>query len=109
MTQTFGTTNVDVRASGDFRAGPYLYFVQTERARFGLLGGGSWNTLLGPGFNLGVGAVVWLGRNLDLQLSWTVAFYPAAADHLRSAGVTGDPSVPWLQGGGIAIGLLFHP
>ena len=105
--------NLDLLGSGDFRADGYWWALKTEKSRFGPMAGFSYNTVLGAGFNLGAAASVTLRRSVDLSLSWTAAFFPQAKDRLAARGFDAadgkEPRTPWLQGGGIAIGLIFYP
>ncbi|HET7506046.1 MAG TPA: hypothetical protein VFK02_33730 [Kofleriaceae bacterium] len=100
----------NVFATGDFRGDLYVYPGRTERGRFGALGGISYNTLLGTGFNVGGGGTLRLARSLELSLRLVFSFYPDASDRVRDHldPADGEASSPWLQGGA-EIALLIYP
>lgn len=106
----FQKSDVRLFGAGDVRVDGYAYAAKTPHGTFGALGGLSYNSLLGTGFNLGAGGTVRLARSVDLSLRWVFAFYPDARARLASHldATQGDPTAPWAQGGA-EIGLLFYP
>jgi hypothetical protein len=100
---------IDVFLSKEVRVDGFAFMVKTERAHFGVIGGASYNSLLGFGGNLGAGANLRLSPNIDATFNWTIGIFPDAGSRLRSHVPAQDnPSVPWLQGGGFALGLAFY-